>query len=227
MERGMERGMVGNLQYIVKKPGKVMEKNPTIIYLHGAGARGTDVRILESCSLLGQDSHISDEDSPFVVFMPQCSRNSWFDMFEQLQEFVKMVAAHPIVDSSRLYLVGASMGGYGAWQLAMSIPEYFAALVPICGGGMCWNTKRLIHIPVWAFHGKEDKTVPPEQSIFMVDKLINVGGDARLTLLDNTEHNSWDYAFSQRELFDWLLEHTKADTSVVQDSEWADIKRFG
>lgn len=223
----MERCEFGKLQYIVKKPGKPAEKNPAIIFLHGAGTRGTDLGELERNSFFSGKSHISDEDSPFMVFAPLCSRDSWFDVFEQLQEFVKMVVDHPAVDGKRLYLVGNSMGGYGSWQLAMTMPEYFAALVPVCGGGMSWNAKRLIHIPVWAFHGKEDKTVPPEQSIFMVNELNRVGGKARLTLLENTAHNSWEYAYAQQELFDWMLEQRNANSSVGLNLEYADSKQFG
>lgn len=223
----MERCEFGKLQYIVKKPGKPEEKNATIIFLHGAGTRGTNIGVLERNCFFSGKSRISDENSPFMVFAPLCSRDSWFDVFEQLQDFVKMVASHPAVDRDRLYLVGTSMGGYGSWQLAMTMPEYFAALVPVCGGGMSWNAKRLIHIPVWAFHGKEDKTVPPEQSIYMVDMLNSVGGKARLTLLENTAHNSWEYAYAQKELFDWMLEQRNANTSVEMNSEYADSKKFG
>lgn len=223
----MERCELGKLQYIVKKPGKPEEKNPAIIFLHGAGTRGTNIGVLERNCFFGGKSRINDEDSPFMVFAPLCSRDSWFDVFEQLQDFVKMVASHPAVDRDRLYLVGTSMGGYGSWQLAMTMPEYFAALVPVCGGGMSWNAKRLVHIPVWAFHGKEDKTVPPEQSIFMVDALNSVGGKARLTLLENTAHSSWEYAYAQQELFDWMLEQRNANTSVGMNLEYADSKQFG
>jgi len=223
----MERNVFGKLQYIVKMPERPMEKNPAIIFLHGAGTRGTDISVLERNRFLGEQSHISDEDSPFMVFAPLCSRDSWFDLFEQLQEFVKMVAAHPAVDANRLYLVGNSMGGFGSWQLAMTMPEYFAALVPICGGGMSWNAKRLINIPVWAFHGKDDKAVPPELSVFMVNKLNSVGGNARLTLLDNTGHNSWDYAFGLQELFDWMLNQRNVDTPVGQDESYSDSTLFG
>src|SRR3989449_11710843 len=37
-------------------------------------------------------------------------------------------------DSTRVYLTGLSMGGYGTWQLALEHPSRFAALVPVCGG---------------------------------------------------------------------------------------------
>ncbi|MBQ8813432.1 MAG: prolyl oligopeptidase family serine peptidase [Lachnospiraceae bacterium] len=223
----MERREFGKLQYVVKEPGKLAEKNPTIIFLHGAGSRGNDIGVLEQNPFFNDNSHISNENSPFMVFAPLCNRNSWFDMFEQLQDFVKIVADHPAVDANRLYLMGTSMGGYGSWQLAMTMPEYFAALVPVCGGGMRWNVKRLINVPVWAFHGKDDKTVPSEESVFMVEKLNEVGGNARLTLLDNTAHNSWDYAYAQRELFDWMLRQRNTNTPEVQDNEYADSKQFG
>lgn len=223
----MERRIYGKLQYVVKIPGKLAEKNPTIIFLHGAGTRGIDIGVLEVNSFFGPNSHINDADSPFMVFAPLCSRDSWFDVFEQLQEFVKMVAAHPSVDANRLYLVGNSMGGYGTWQLAMTMPEYFAAIVPICGGGMRWNLKRLINVPVWAFHGKNDATVPPVESILLVEKLNEIGGNARLTLLDDTGHNSWDYAYAQRELFGWLLQWEKKIKSADVNNEFADSKRYG
>ena len=223
----MEQRLLGKLQYVVKAPGKLAEKNPTIIFLHGAGTRGTDLGVLEGNSIFLPNSCISDADSPFMVFAPLCSRDSWFDVFEQLQEFVEMVAVHPAVDANHIYLIGNSMGGYGTWQLAMTMPEYFAAIVPICGGGMRWNLKRLINVPVWAFHGKNDATVPPVESILLVEKLNEIGGNARLTLLDDTGHNSWDYAYAQRELFGWLLQWEKKIKSADVNNEFADSKRYG
>lgn len=223
----MERQILGQLQYIIKEPENSLKKSPSIILLHGAGTRGTDIDKLEQNPFFGTKSLISEPVSPFMVFAPLCSRDSWFDIFEQLQEFVKMVAEHPLVDANRLYLIGTSMGGYGAWQLAMTMPEYFAALVPICGGGMSWNVGRLIHTPVWAFHGREDKCVPPEMSTFMVNALKTAGGDVRFTLLDNTPHNVWDYAYGCQELFDWLLAQENIAAPLERDPRYADAGQFG
>jgi len=223
----IEQSVCGRLDYIIKKPCRIKQKNPTIIFLHGAGTRGTDISVLKKNPFFSQNSCVSDSELPFMIFAPLCNRNSWFDVFEQLQDFVKMVASHPMVDVKRLYLIGASMGGYAVWQLGMTMPEYFAAIVPICGGGMRWNIKRLINVPVWAFHGKEDATVPQIESVLMVDRLNEVGGNARLTLLDNTGHNSWDYAYAQQKLFDWLLQQEKENVSRCPDRDYTDSKRFG
>ena len=75
--------------------------------------------------------------------------------------------------------MGASMGGYGTWQLAMSMPKFFAAIVPICGGGMYWNAGRLINTPIWAFHGAKDPTVLCVESEKMVNHVNALGGKAK------------------------------------------------
>lgn len=174
-----------------------------------------------------RSSYICGEDTPFLVFAPQCREDTWFDVFEQLKAFVSMVQADPRVDPERLYLMGNSMGGYGAWQLAMSLPDAFAALVPICGGGMGWNAGRIAHLPVWAFHGKEDTVVPPVESVFMAERINKAGGSARLTLLDGVGHNSWEFAYAHGPLFDWLLQQKKGTPFHSDSSEFADTCRFG
>jgi pimeloyl-ACP methyl ester carboxylesterase len=100
-----------------------------------------------------------------------------------------------------------------AYQLAMAIPEAFAAIVPVCGGGMYWAAKRLVDVPVWAFHGAQDKTVLPEESLHMVAKVNAFGGNAKLTLYPNNAHDAWTDTYSNPEVYAWLLEHTKGESA--------------
>ena len=72
------------------------------------------------------------------------------------------------VDKDRVYLTGLSMGGFGTWALAAYQPDRFAAIIPICGGGEQLMTRRLTHIPIWAFHGAKDPVVPLRRSEEMV-----------------------------------------------------------
>ena len=123
----------------------------------------------------------------------------------------------PYPDPDRLYLMGISMGGYAAWQLAISQPELFAAMIPICGGGMYWSASRLKEIPIWAFHGGKDTTVLPEESVHMVEKVNKRGGSAKLTIYPENEHNAWTDTFENPEVFAWLLSHRKANTAVAAD----------
>ena len=129
------------------------------------------------------------------------------------------------VDRERIYLMGSSMGGYGAWQLAMSRPEIFAAVAPICGGGMYWNAGRLKNTPVWAFHGDSDCIVLPEESRKMVDAVNKCGGKAYLTIYENTAHNAWTPTFKDPEVWKWMLSNKNQYTSTK--NEFDDVKSYG
>jgi predicted peptidase len=168
MEICMEIKRFDKLDYVIRYPENFRDnkKYPLVIYLHGAGGRGRDINKMK-------DHGFFIDSAPYlreaVSVLPQCYADSWFDIFEQLQDYAEAMASLPFVDRDRVYLIGASMGGYGTWQLAMSRPELFAAIAPICGGGMYWNTARLKNTSVWAFHGDSDATVLPEESKKMVE----------------------------------------------------------
>ena len=208
---------LGDLQYVVSYPrGYVKGKQyPTIIFLHGAGTRGNDINPLIHNPYFKITEN--NENFPFVTLAPLCSKNTWFDMFEILEQFVRKMITEEYVNSQKVYLMGASMGGYAAWQLAMSIPECFAAIVPICGGGMYWNAGRLVNVPVWAFHGEKDDTVFVEESMKMVDAVNRHGGNARVTTYPEHGHDAWSDTYGNPEVFEWLLSCEKQNEKDMVD----------
>ena len=217
-----ERTMEG-LRYIIRFPDGFDErkKYPLMMFLHGSGTRGEDIEVLKRNSFF---RHIP-ADAAFIAIAPLCTKNSWWDHFESLRRFVKAAADMPFADASRFSLIGNSMGGYGAWALGMSIPEYFSALVPICGGGMYWNAARLQNVPVWAFHGGKDRTVLPEESRKMVDAVNRKGGNARLTVYPENGHNSWDDTYRDPAVFRWMIFQTNDGSPAA--SEQMDAVIYG
>ena len=146
-----------------------------------------------------------------MIASPQCSRQSWWTLnVETLKDLVESLAAQYPVDRSRIYLTGLSMGGYGSWSLSIAHPELFAAVAPICGGGVRSQVSRLKNVPVWAFHGALDDVVLPYRSQSMVEGLQQVGGDARLTIYPTLTHDSWTVTYDNPELYDWFLSHSKS-----------------
>ena len=102
------------------------------------------------------------------------------------------------------------MGGFGTWYTAMRYPQLFAAIAPVCGGGMVWHADAL-DMPVWAFHGTEDEVVYPTETINMIHKIRTAGfnqKEVKMTLLDNVGHDAWVAAY-QKELYDWLLSKSR------------------
>ena len=212
------------LDYAIKYPDHFdrEQKYPLVIYLHGAGGRGRDIDVIRNHSFCTDCARFLTDA---VTVIPQCYADSWFDIFEQLQAFVQAQIELPYVDADRVYVMGASMGGYTTWQLAMARPEWFAAVVPICGGGLYWNAGRLKHTAVWAFHGDADKTVFCEESIKMVESINKKGGNAKLTIYEGVPHNSWTPTFQDEKVWKWIFEQRNHYTQTR--TEFNDVKTYG
>lgn len=196
------------LNYLLYLPAEYEQgKWPLHIFLHGSGERGTNTELLK---VHGPFRHIAaGEHYPMIVVAPQCPENEWWDR-TQVFALLKHLRQNLRVDPDRIYLSGISMGGYATWEMACYYPQYIAAVVPICGGGLPILAGRtLTNMPVWAFHGQKDTVVPPHHSSEMVDQINKNGGDARLTLYPEAGHDAWTPTYQSAELLTWLLAQKK------------------
>lgn len=190
-----------------KHPGK---KWPLILFLHGAGERGDDLELVKSHGIAKMVEE--EPDFPFITISPQCPENTrWGEYPRTLKAILDQVMAEFAVDEQRIYLTGLSMGGFGTWSMAMDYPNLFAAIAPICGGGLSEFVAIIKDVPVWAFHGAEDPAVPLEASQRMVDALQVSGGNVRFTVYHGVGHDSWTQTYENPELYEWFLQHSRAD----------------
>ena len=211
-------GAVAGLDYLLFLPegyGGAQTRWPTLLFLHGAGERGSDLQVVKKH---GPPKLIEQGNSlPFIVISPQCPANHWWveeNLQRLLWELQMSVAEIYDVDRDRVYLTGISMGGFGTWMLAARRPECFAAAVPICGGGDPDWAERLKEIPIRAFHGANDDVVPVEFSVRMVDAVRAAGGDVELTIYPDAGHDSWTRTYESPEVFRWLLSHSRTGAAA-------------
>lgn len=205
---------------------------PLLIFLHGAGERGTDN---ERQLVHGKDFIVENTKSkyPAIVIVPQCPESSfWSNVKRQnigsknefsfagledpstamnlLMQLIDYWLISGKVDTKQVYIGGLSMGGMGTLELLWRMPNTFAAAFPICGGG---NTEKVDsfaqNTAVWLFHGDSDSVVPVEFSREMYDALKASGCDTKYTEYKGVDHNSWDDAFKEKNLFNWLFNHQK------------------
>ncbi len=189
-------------------PGKAW---PLVLFLHGAGERGTDVN---KVAVHGPPKLVkAGREFPFILASPQCPENQTWDN-DALLSLIDTLQSQLNVDASRVYVTGLSMGGYGTWSLATQHPERFAAVAPICGGGdriralLPSQREALKSIGVWAFHGGKDNVVPIAESERMVDAFKKAGvSDIQFTVYPDDGHDSWTHAYNEPKFFDWLLSH--------------------
>lgn len=189
------------------------ENMPLIIDIHGAGGRGKELSLINDGRVRAYLSRHTEYDC--IVVSPQCHCDTWFELFDVLLEFIDKMRKDSRVDTSRVYLTGASMGGYTSWQIAMSRPEWFAALVPLCGGGMYWNAWRIKDIPIWAFHGALDKTVLPEETLHIASAVNQCGGNAKITIYPKCDHNVWDTVYTSADMWNWMFAQKKSSIKGV------------
>jgi predicted peptidase len=193
--------------YAPKTASPDSSKQPLVLFLHGAGERGTDMELVKKW---GPPQQVEGgKQLPFLLISPQCPEDERWDV-EVLAKFVESLSEKLPVDRQRIYVTGLSMGGYGTWMLLAARPEMFAAGVPICGGGDAESADRLTSIPIWAFHGDEDTAVPLQRSQEMVEAIERAGGKrAKLTVYPGVGHNSWSPTYDNPEVYQWLLDQQR------------------
>jgi len=72
------------------------------------------------------------------------------------------------------------MGGYGTWDILQRKSGYFAAAMPICGGGDVAGALLMKNTPIWAVHGDQDKSVP-------VSRLRDLAGSTFIVFSNNRD----------------------------------------
>lgn len=205
---------------------------PAILFLHGAGERGSD-NSLQTVVGIGRAIRRLGARFPALVVLPQAPLDTVWTGAPARAAVQALDAALNEFDGDpdRVYLTGVSMGAYGAWQLALQYPDRFAAIVPICGGvrpppenpammvraippgtadPAAYVAERLRHLPTWIFHGALDPVIPVDDSRALADAMRTAGAPVRYTELPNVRHNAWDPAYANAELWSWLFAQRRA-----------------
>ena len=228
------RDSAGEHRYVVfVPPAYTPEKNwPIVLFLHGAGEKGTDG--LQPISVGLGVALEANPDQEFIAVFPQCEniRGRHLTCWEadspdgeRALQILDAVEKDYSIDTSRRTLCGWSMGGYGAISLAEETPEKWQSVL-LLSGGTTHEPSSLQsladqHVPVWAIHGKLDRLVSAEKSDSLIKQLRSFGGVGIRTEIANVGHNVWRYAFADKRVISWL---SQPDPSVAKSiSDFSDV----
>ena len=197
-------------------------KVPLVIFLHGAGERGTN-NVAQLRHGVGElldwlDKH--EKGYRLVAGqVPNGKRWVEVDWNAKAHAMPKMpsetmalelalldrLLADPRTDAQRVYVTGISMGGYGTWDIVCRRPDMFAAAMPICGGGDSAQAAKIAHVPIWVFHGSADRAVPVCRSRNMVSALWSAGSNAHYREYPDAGHNVWTRTYRDNEVLKWFF----------------------
>ena len=218
---------VGKLPYRIYTPRPVEDETvyPLIVFMHGAGERGSDNTSQLKHGVGSIIRFIERFNKPAFVIAPQVADDhQWVDTpwsddahvlpkspsasMSLLLGLIDSVNQTLPIDRRRIYITGISMGGFGTWDLLMRRPDEFAAAIPICGGGDETSAHLIRDIPVWVFHGGDDQVVKTHRSRNMIEALEGVAGRPRYTEYPGVGHDSWTVTYENPEVLHWLFEQT-------------------
>jgi predicted peptidase len=199
-------GKSRNYAYYLPAGYDPLKAYPAVLFLHGSGERGND-GISQAQIGLGAAIAQHPDDFPAIAVFPQAQR-TWAadseDAADALAALHDVMVIHRI-DTDRIVLTGLSMGGSGTWSIAAKSPERFSAIVPICGRGQVASAATLKALPTWFVCGDDDRAETVRNGRDMIRALKSAGGDARLSEYLAVGHNSWDRAYNDLVLLDWML----------------------
>ena len=208
----------------VPKGYDAKKKYPLILFLHGAGERGSDNEAqLKNGEFLRFVSDEVQAKHPCFLVAPQCPTGGWWadvpgrakkrppgsekstGALELALAALDSLEKEFSIDAERRYVTGLSMGGFGSFGACIRRPSYFAAAMPICGGTDVSKAKEIASVAFWVFHGGADPVVKPELSRDAVKALKEAGATVKHTEYPGVGHNSWSKAYKEPELVDWLF----------------------
>lgn len=207
------------------------ERPALILFLHGAGERGSDNKAQLKHGVGDLLKWITTNKKSAVVIAPQCNKGVWWadlrgdfrspvgqelaeepsDMMKMVFEVVDRIAKEQKVDPKRIYVTGLSMGGFGSFAAVARRPEFFAAAMPICGGGDPKTAEAMKKVPFWVFHGTSDNVVPLKKSSIMVGALKKAGAKVKFREYPGVGHDSWTATYRDPEVWKWLFSNKKSE----------------
>jgi len=208
MAQQTEMTSVSKIKYLLYVPDMKapVAGFPLLLFLHGSGERGDDLELVKKH---GPPSFLDDTTNfQFMVISPQCPEGETWSP-PRLAGLIRELTSIAMVDKSRIYVSGLSMGGQGTWDFAMAYPNTVAAIAPICGKGDPTQACVLKDIPIWVFHGAKDEVVPNSFSDEMVEALNDCDAYVKYTLYPDVDHFSWVPAYKDPALYEWLLQQKK------------------
>lgn len=192
---------------------------PVLIFLHGRSLSGTDLNKVKRYGVISEIE--KGREIPAIVVAPQVSSGSWDP--DKLLTLLEDIQSQYKTDTSRVYVCGMSMGGYGTLHFIGKYPEKLTAGVALCGGGNSKDACNLSKVPLWIQHGTADKPVPVSESRNIVKAIKACDGSNLIYKeIPGASHGAMEREFRSDDMYDWLFSKEKEATPSEEDENTAE-----
>ena len=194
-----------------------LESTPVIIFLHGRSLCGRNLDRVKRYGPL--DAIVKGREIEALVIVPQNPGGAWNP--DKINDVLEWTKKHYAMDSTRVYVMGMSLGGYGTLDFADTYPDKVAAAIALCGGCSLKDASGLGKLPLWIMHGTADRAVSIRNSKVVVEQLQQGGNDKRLRYdwLKGASHGALARVFYMTKAYEWLFSHSLLDKDRPVNTE--------
>ena len=209
-------------------PDSVKTQTPLILFLHGGSLVGRDLNL--ACRYGTIDAIKRGQRIDAVVIQPQTFgkeqgyQSTWnSDRLVNILDWAKERVPH---DTTRVYVLGMSTGGYGTIEFVYSHPERVAAAMALCGGSGRREFAPLDEVPLWLIHGNADRLVPVTRSKTIYDwiKANKSGKRILFDIMPGYDHSILCRFFYISMTYDWLFKHSLSQEGRPVDTSFTITK---
>lgn len=198
-------------KYYIYYPSNTQKNMSVLVFLHGIGERGDNLTDIEKYAL---PKYMNKFDIPYIVIAPQCHKNNFWDYhLRDVEKVLEVEYKRFEFDKSNIFVLGSSMGVYGAWNYLIQRPDLFRGIVSVAGGIMLPLDQVLLPIKekaILIYHGDNDDVIDVKQSIIAYNKLKSIGAEnIQLKIIKGDNHYLTSHAFKDKYLYEWLEKNTK------------------
>lgn len=185
-----------SIQYLVREPKTIKEKNPLLLLLHGYGSNEED--LFSFSSELPDDYYIVSARAPYdlqpyghawYAINFDADQNKFTDNEQAVKsrdlivQFLDQLERELPIDASNVTLIGFSQGSILSYSIALSYPEKIKNVIALSGYlhpdilTEGFQDKNFSHLKIFSSHGTVDQVIPVEWARKTPDFLKNLNID--------------------------------------------------
>lgn len=196
-------------------------KASLIVYLHGGTSKGNDNELqLNEPGVDAITNWLLHNKQKAIIVVPQCPEEmSWIGpTLSTVRALLQSIIAHGIIDESRIYIFGGSMGGTGTWGMLSTYPDFFAAAMPVASDPTYFDAKNVSHTPLYTVMGTDDTIMDIDKVESFLTEMDTYDADYRFDIEEGWTHEDvCEQSYTDTRLA-WVFSHTRDITNGINNA---------
>lgn len=200
-----ERGSFAGFNLNYRKADVGDSAKIIVLYLHGGSGQGDDNEAqMKTPAIMEIYNYLKGKDKSFTMFVPQAPYGQQW-MGSAIPALKEMLDKYSDTEGTEVYILGASMGGLGTWNMLSAYPGYFTAAMPVAVDTPSGKVDPYLETRIYSVVGGDDRRRNIGKCKSFFKKLTEHGGEAKLDVENSWGHRQTCEKSFTPERLDWLF----------------------